>query len=276
MDTLYVKDLEIFAHHGVFPEEKALGQKFVVSLKLSLDMQEAALTGDLSKSVHYGELCHQVELEFQREKHDLIETAGEQIADYILENYDLVKAVTVLVKKPWAPIHRPLDYAAIEVSRAWHRAFIGFGSNLGDKEKNIQEALALLEARDGIKIVSRSSIIETEPWGYENQDNFLNGVVEIKTWLSPRLLMQTLFDIEAALKRERTIHWGPRTLDLDILFYDDVIDDDPVVTLPHPRIQERLFVLEPLAEIAPNFIHPVLRKSMAQLAQELSDREQQQ
>ena len=275
MDTLYVKNLEVFANHGVFPEEKTLGQKFILSLELSLDMQAAALTGDLTKSVHYGELCHEVEREFKRESYDLIETAGEKIAGYILAHYPLVKAVKVLVKKPWAPIHRPLDYAAIEVNRAWHRVFIGFGANVGDRLQNIQEALALLAHVEGIKIVKCSSIIETAPWGYADQDNFLNGALEIKTWLSPRILMAALLDIEAALKRERQIHWGPRTLDLDILFYDDMISDDPVVTLPHPRIQDRLFVLEPMAEIAPNFIHPVLRKSMTQLAQEQQAREQQ-
>ena len=124
-----------------------------------------------------------------------------------------------------------------------------------------------------MKILRRSTIIETEPWGYEEQDNFLNGVLEIKTWLSPRLLMQVLLETEAALKRERIIHWGPRTLDLDILFYDNLITDDPVVTLPHPRIQDRLFVLEPMTEIAPNFIHPVLRKSMSRLTEELKAKE---
>ena len=85
--------------------------------------------------------------------------------------------------------------------------------------------------------------------------------------------MQVLLETEAALKRERIIHWGPRTLDLDILFYDNLITDDPVVTLPHPRIQDRLFVLEPMTEIAPNFIHPVLRKSMSRLTEELKAKE---
>ena len=273
MDKLYVKDLEVFAYHGVFPEEKTLGQKFVLSMELDLEMQEAGLTGDLSKSVHYGELCHEVEREFQKESYDLIETAGEKIAGFILNHYDMVQGVKVMVKKPWAPIHRPLDYAAIEVRRAWHRVFIGFGANLGDKQKNIDEAIDILSKRDDMKILRRSTIIETEPWGYEEQDNFLNGVLEIKTWLSPRLLMQVLLETEAALKRERIIHWGPRTLDLDILFYDNLITDDPVVTLPHPRIQDRLFVLEPMTEIAPNFIHPVLRKSMSRLTEELKAKE---
>ena len=90
MDKLYLKDVEIFANHGVFKEEKSLGQKFVLSLELDLDLREAAKKRDLSKSVHYGELCHNIEKEFQRESYDLIETAAEKIAEYILINYDLV------------------------------------------------------------------------------------------------------------------------------------------------------------------------------------------
>ena len=131
MDKLYIKDLEVFANHGVFEEEKRLGQKFVISVTLDLDMHAAAVTGDLSKSVNYGELCAEIETEFQRESYDLIETAGEKLTDYILSRYNQIKGVSVLVKKPWAPIHKPLDYAAIEINRSWHRAFIAFGSNLG-------------------------------------------------------------------------------------------------------------------------------------------------
>ena len=236
-------------------------------------MHAAAVTGDLSKSVNYGELSAEIETEFQRESYDLIETAGEKLADYILSRYDLVQGVTVLVKKPWAPIHKPLDYAAIEISRSWHRAFIAFGSNLGDREKNIQTAIASLTNRNDIRLVCQSSIIETEPWGYADQDAFLNGVIEIKTTLSPADLMTLLLETEKRLKRQRVIHWGPRTLDLDILFYDRLICDHPHITLPHPRIQDRLFVLEPMAEIAPWYIHPVLGKSMTELMEQLKKSE---
>lgn len=273
MDKLYIKDLEVFANHGVFEEEKRLGQKFVISVTLELDMHAAAVTGDLSKSVNYGELSAEIETEFQRESYDLIETAGEKLADYILSRYDLVQGVTVLVKKPWAPIHKSLDYAAIEISRSWHRAFIAFGSNLGDREKNIQTAIASLTNRNDIRLVCQSSIIETEPWGYADQDAFLNGVIEIKTTLSPADLMTLLLETEKRLKRQRVIHWGPRTLDLDILFYDRLICDHPHITLPHPRIQDRLFVLEPMAEIAPWYIHPVLGKSMTELMEQLKKSE---
>ena len=90
MDKLYLKDVEIFANHGVFKEEKVLGQKFIISLELDLDIREAAKSCDLSKSVHYGELCHNIEKEFQRESYDLIETAAEKIAEYVLNNYNFL------------------------------------------------------------------------------------------------------------------------------------------------------------------------------------------
>lgn len=269
MDKLYIKDLEVFAHHGVSPEEKILGQKFLISVTLTLDMREAAITGDLTKSVHYGELSHALEKEFQKESYDLIETAGEMLATYVLNHYPMVSQVKIMIKKPWAPILKSMDTIAIEITRQWHRAFIGFGANMGDKLKNIEAAIAALTATDGIKILKQSTIIETEPWGYKNQDVFLNGVLEIKTFLPPRELMTRLLAIEESLKREHTIHWGPRTLDLDILFYDKVISDDPSVILPHPRAHERGFVMAPMAEIAPYFIHPVLCKSMTEILKEI-------
>lgn len=269
MDKLFIKDLEVFAYHGVFPEEKSLGQKFLISVTLTLDMREAAITGDLSKSVHYGELAHALEKEFQKESYDLIETAGEKLTTYVLDNYPMVSKVKIMIKKPWAPILRSMDTVAIEITREWHRAFIGFGTNMGNKLQNIETALASLKTLDGLIILNQSTIIETEPWGYEDQDVFLNGVLEIKTFLPPRELMTRLLAIEEELKRERTIPWGPRTLDLDILFYDDLISDDPQVILPHPRAHERGFVMKPMTEIAPYFIHPVFRKSMSELLKEV-------
>lgn len=265
MDKLYIKDLEVFANHGVFEEEKRLGQKFLISITLELDLYKAAITGDLTQSVHYGELCAEIEQEFQKESYDLIETAGEKLAAYILSHYTMVKGLSVLIKKPWAPIGKPIDHVSIEINHSWHRAFIAFGSNLGNKAQNIETAIQTLKKREDIRLIQQSTIIETEPWGYANQDTFLNGVMEIETTLGPSYLMDLLLDTEKILKRERNIHWGPRTLDLDILFYDNLILDNPHITLPHPRISDRLFVLEPMVEIAPFYTHPVFRKSMIAL-----------
>ncbi|QAA34032.1 2-amino-4-hydroxy-6-hydroxymethyldihydropteridine diphosphokinase [Clostridium manihotivorum] len=269
MDKLYIENLEIFAKHGVFGEEKTLGQKFVISLELFFDAREAAITGDLTKSVHYGELCHKLEKEFQRESYDLIETAAEKTAEFILKEYDILKAVKVMIKKPWAPIGKHLEYAAIEIYRQWHKVFIALGSNMGDKNSNLTAAIDKLKESKHTKVIKVSNFITTEPWGYESQDKFLNGVAEISTILSPIELINYLLEVEKELKRERIIKWGPRTIDLDVLLYDDIISSEEAIVIPHPRMHERLFVIEPLAEIAPYEFHPVLRKRIFEIKEEL-------
>ncbi|GAB6167642.1 2-amino-4-hydroxy-6-hydroxymethyldihydropteridine diphosphokinase [Clostridium carnis] len=273
MDKIYLENVEIFANHGVFQEEKNLGQKFILCVELTLDLSEAGKKGDLNKSVHYGELCHQIEKEFQSESHNLIETAAEKVAEFILYNYSVVKEVKVTLKKPWAPIGRHLDYAAIEITRSWHKAYISFGSNVGDKLQNIREAIDKIGNHKEIKIGKVSSLIKTEPWGYEDQEEFLNGAMEIDTTLSHRELMKVLLEIESEMKRERIIRWGPRIIDLDIIFFDNIISSDEDIILPHPRMEFRNFVLEPLNEIAPYVLHPVLNKRVFILFEENKNRQ---
>ena len=150
-----------------------------------------------------------------------------------------------------------------------HTAYIAFGSNLGDKQKNIAKALQKIDEHAEIHITKESSIIETEPWGYQNQDNFLNSVIEVQTSLSAEELMKTLLEIESKLGRVREIKNGPRTIDLDIIFFDNQISEDEFITLPHPRMHEREFVLKPLAEVNPDYIHPILNKTTKELLEEL-------
>lgn len=125
-------------------------------------------------------------------------------------------------------------------------AYVGLGANLGDRETTIRRAAALIEA------TRLSQLRETEPWGYEDQPRFVNAVAELETTLGARALLDLLLDVERRLGRERTgPRFGPRTIDLDLLLYGDAVIDEPGLTVPHPRLQERLFVLEPLAELAP-------------------------
>ena len=146
-----------------------------------------------------------------------------------------------------------------------HTAYVALGSNLGDKEANLRKALELLEER-GVEIVKTSTFISTEPYGVTDQPQFLNGVCEVRTSLEPLELLHTLLDIEQEMGRVRLRHWGERNIDLDLLLYEDVVMDTEELKLPHPDMQNRDFVLLPLAEIAPELVHPILQKSIEELS----------
>lgn len=271
MDQLIIKDLVIFGHHGVYQEEKTLGQKFVIDLIIDLDLGEACDTDNLESALNYAQLSHELQSVFQRENYDLIERAAQVLCSYILEHYPAVKQVDLTLKKPWAPVLLELKYPAIRIVRARHIAYIALGSNLGDKKAHIEHAMTLINQSGHTKILRQSTLIETDPVGYDNQDPFLNGVVMVSTTLTPKKLMQWLMSIEAALKRERLVKWGPRTIDLDVIYYDDLVTDDTVIVLPHPRMHERRFVLEPLAEIAPYAVHPLYKKRTSELLEALKN-----
>lgn len=269
MNKVYLNNVEIFGNHGVFKEEKVLGQKFILSLELTLDFTAAAKNGDLSKSVHYGELCHKVEKIFQEKSYDLIETVVYKVAYYILNEYKMVQEVKVLLKKPWAPIGRHLEYAAVEAIVKRSKAYISLGSNIGDKLKYLNSAIEKINNLEGTNVTKKSDFIATEPWGYLEQDEFLNGVVEVETLLTEKELMVNLLEIEKELDRVREIKWGPRTIDLDIILYNDLVSNDDLVILPHPRMHLREFVLKPLNQIAPYAIHPLKKKRVFELLEEL-------
>jgi 2-amino-4-hydroxy-6-hydroxymethyldihydropteridine diphosphokinase len=146
--------------------------------------------------------------------------------------------------------------------------YIGIGSNLGDRGENCIRAIELLEQR-GILVKKKSSLYETKPWGMKNQPLFLNMAIEIETALSPRELLKILKEMEKEIGREPTSRWGPRIIDLDILLFNaDVVDEDNL-SIPHPLMHERDFVLQPLSEIAPDAEHPVLHKSIRELMLQL-------
>ena len=153
------------------------------------------------------------------------------------------------------------------VSAHPHRAFVGLGSNLDDPERQIETALAALDAVPGTRVVHRSRRYRTKPVGYAHQPDFVNAVAELETGLEPQALLQELFTLERAQRRVRGRRNGPRTLDLDLLLYDQRELDEPGLTLPHPRMHERAFVLVPLHEIAPQASVPGRGRVAALLGQ---------
>lgn len=149
------------------------------------------------------------------------------------------------------------------VSETQHDVYIGLGSNLGAREKNITAALGALQTTREIEVLKVSSLYETKPeGGPPNQPKYINAVAHVRTSLSPERLLSVCQRIETSLGRKRAVRWGPRTIDLDLLCYDDEIRADPDLTLPHPMMHERAFVLKPFAEVAPDFVHPVLQQSV--------------
>ena len=146
------------------------------------------------------------------------------------------------------------------MSKVW----IALGSNMGEGRKNLDLAIKMMNER-GVLVEKVSTYIETEPYGYTEQDNFVNAVCIAETKLSPRELLEVLLKIELDMGRVRIIKWGPRIIDLDILFYEDLIIDEEDLKVPHIEIQKRSFVLEPVNEISPDKIHPVFKKTVHQL-----------
>lgn len=142
---------------------------------------------------------------------------------------------------------------------------------MGDKLANLKKAIEELEKMEGTKVLKLSSLYKTEPVGGVEQDWFVNAVAEVETGLTPRELLNKLLYIEKNLGRVRDVKWGPRVIDLDILLYDDLVMDEEGLSIPHPYLHERGFVLVPLAEIAPKVIHPKFKKSMTELVEGIHD-----
>lgn len=273
MDQIKIQELEVFANHGVFPEENALGQKFVISAVLYTDTRPAGQTDDLTLSVHYGEVSQRIREFVEGNTWKLLETVAEKLAFELLVSFPRVRKIRLEIRKPWAPVRLPLKTVAVEIERQWHRAYIALGSNMGEKREHLEHAVELLKETPGCRVTAVSDFITTAPYGYLEQDDFLNGCLELDTLLAPEELLFRLHEIEQSEKRERVIHWGPRTLDLDIIFYDDLVLDTDTLHIPHVEMHKRDFVLRPLSQIAPWKRHPLSGRTVAEMLDAVSGEE---
>lgn len=273
MGHIGIRDLEVYAYHGVYSEEQEKGQMFYVSADLYLDTWDAEHKDDLDSSVNYGTVCEHIKEYMIREKYSLIERAAGGICESLLLDFPKLDKVRVRLYKPEAPIPLPFGTVFVETSRSWEDVYIAVGSNMGDKERNIRSAIRMLEETKGIRVEQVSSLIRTEPYGYTDQDMFLNGCIQAKTWLPPEALLKRMQEIELCLHRERKIHWGPRTIDLDMILYGEKVIHTKDLSVPHPDMVNRLFVLEPLDEIAGWVWHPTEKTTIHQLREKLRERE---
>ncbi len=272
MDEINIDGLEVYAYHGVLPEEKERGQFFYVNAVLFTDMRCAGMTDDLNHATDYGVVCNFIDKFMKEHTYNLIETVAEQLAQALLLEFRKIASLRLEIRKPSAPIELVFDSVSVEIERGWHEAYVAFGSNIGDKEKYIDDAIKAIGKLPQIEVLAVSDKIVTKPYGNVEQDDFVNGVMKIKTLLPADELLQILHQVEAHAGRERKVHWGPRTLDLDILFYDDEIITKENLTVPHPDMKNRDFVLKPLLQIAPYKLHPVYHKTIADMYEELINR----
>lgn len=268
-DEIHIDRLEVFAHHGVYPKETREGQTFYVNAVLYTDMRKAGESDGLEDTVDYGSVCHFITDWMHNNTCKLLEAVAERMSRAILCNYGMLCAVELEIIKPFAPVRLPFEGISVKIFRSWHRAYIAFGSNMGDREGYLSGALEAMKVHPLMEVKKVSNWIVTKPYGGVEQEDFLNGAVQIETLLEPEELLEELHKIENAAGRERNVHWGPRTLDLDILFYDKLQLESEELVIPHPDLENRRFVLEPMVSIAPYLRHPVTGKSMKQLLDEL-------
>ncbi len=271
MDQIIIKGLEVFAKHGVYKEEQEKGQTFVVNAIIHIDTAKAGRTDELEDSVDYGKISLLIHDFMKSYRMNLLETVANRLARKMLMTYPEIEAVTLEIEKPKAPIPVPFQNVSVKIHRSWHTAFIAFGSNMGDRMKYINDAIENMRADTRCEVKKVSRFVETRPYGGVEQENFYNGVLELRTLLEPKELLEFLQAEERHAGRVKKEHWGPRTLDLDILYFDDMVIETDSLTIPHVDMQHRDFVLVPLNEIAPYKRHPLIGLTTKEMLRRLKD-----
>jgi len=262
LDRISIVGLKVRGRHGVFEHERVAGQDFVVDATLWVDTADAAAADDLSLTADYGSIADQLAAIVSGEPVALIETLADRLVMACLAN-PVVREAEVTVHKPQAPVSQQVADIAVTVRRQADAArpggerpvVLAVGSNLGDRMTNLQLGLDVL-AGGGLTIRAVSSVYETDPVGGEGQGDFLNAVLLAVSALPARDILARCAAAEAAAGRVRTVRWGPRTLDVDIIMCDTETSADPTLTLPHPLAHERAFVLAPWLELEPEAVLP--------------------
>lgn len=275
MFKINIKDLKLFGYHGVKQEEKTSGQNFLfnISVDIAKDSfeKDGSYQDNILDTVNYSEIITLVKEINSKNRFNLLETFSEVLAEKIISYSPLILKVKVRIEKISPPIKESIGSVGVELELERNPnshdyepkiskksiVFLSLGSNLGDREKNLRDAVKKLRVNQNLDVISISSIYETEPMYVENQEYFYNIVVKaaIKSAYSAFELLGYAKKIEFDLGRKSTYaRYGPRTIDVDILTFDELKIDSDLLALPHPKIFERNFVLVPLAEISPDFM----------------------
>ncbi len=262
MDRIEISGLRVMTLVGVLSHEREFPQPLEFDITLEGDLRDAGASDDLADTAHYGLVAERAAAIARESKDELLERLVHRIAEDAL-TVDRVEAVEVVVRKLHPPIPEDLQFTAVRIRRTRadlqipprtsHRAIVALGTNLGDRVAYLKLAVEEL----GSGIIGQSQVFETAPiGGPDNQGAYLNMVVAVETSLDPFAMLRRCQRIESLALRQRVVHWGPRTLDVDLLFFDDITISSPELTIPHPRYGERRFVLTPLAEVAPELCPP--------------------
>lgn len=264
MDMIKIRGLEVNACHGVLDFEKTAKQPFIFDADLEGNFFDGAKYDDLSKTVNYAQVCGLIVEIATKNSFSLIEKLACECAFEILDSFP-VQSVKITVWKPDAPVEYKFGNVGVTVFYRRERVLLSLGSSMGDKKGYLDFAVKELNSVRGVKVKKVSSYIETPPYGGVAGNSFLNCAAEVETYLPPRALLDEIHRIEKEGKRERTVRWGDRTLDIDIVFYGNEIVDEEGLVIPHPDYKNRPFVLEPLKQIAPHFVCPLAQKRLCDL-----------
>jgi dihydroneopterin aldolase / 2-amino-4-hydroxy-6-hydroxymethyldihydropteridine diphosphokinase len=255
-DRISIDGLVITTIVGALPHERELAQPLQIDLSITTDLGDAGASDELGDTVNYGSVVEQVAAAVREAKDILLERLADRVAEVVL-GFERVDAVDVAVTKLRPPVAEQVATTSVHIHRrradlafvpaARHRAIVALGSNLGDRPRFLADAVSQLG-----DVVAASQVYETAPvGGPDNQGPYLNMVVVVDTHLDPFAFFRRCQRIESSALRQRVVRWGPRTLDVDILFFDDAVIQSSELCVPHPRLGERRFVLAPLADVAP-------------------------
>lgn len=269
MNEIKIDRIKFRANHGVFAFEKEQGQDFYLSINIKTNFEETLFNDDLNNTIHYGYISDDAILFLQENTFDLIETAIYRLSDFLFSKYDQIDELELEIFKPDAPVDLEFKDISVKVRHKRNNVFIALGSSIGKKDDYFDKAIKMLKESEGVYQIRESKRYKSSPLGNAAKEEFLNSVIEIKTILSPLKLLEILNNIEDSLDRKRDIKWGDRTIDLDILFYNNQIICKENLIIPHPEIKNRDFVLKPMIDLNKNFISPIDNKRVIDLYEEL-------